>query len=231
MPDSVLSVEAFSKLTQQLVGLTVALPGKAYGSSIYLELGRLTTIKSKRRDYALGEACISVSWDWRVEHNSTVLYGSSNSGQRIERGISELQDSRVECISVMGVVPELVVTFSNGHILRSMVMVTGDPEWSVRLPDDRWVFARAGELLVGMGESTTSEEEKGAFLHAERTATRWGIPIADPVLGTCRHCNWFKPIDGEGCLLDYGVCTSNVSPFDGRAVNFASGCQEFLSEK
>lgn len=38
-------------------------------------------------------------------------------------------------------------------------------------------------------------------------------------------------LDGNAEFLDYGVCTSAESPFDGRVVNMASGCQYFVSDE
>ena len=146
MPDTVFPIDEFARLVQPLVGLTVTLPWKGYGSAIFLELGQLTVVESRRRNHAVGEACISVEWDWRVEHKSSVLYGSSNTGPRIEGGLAGLQGATIESLSIAGKVPELIVLFSNGHSLRSMAMVTGDPEWSIKLPQGRWVFARSGEL-------------------------------------------------------------------------------------
>lgn len=224
MPDDTCSITEFETLVQPLIGLTVALSWKGYGSTVFLALGELTLADSKWGRRADGEACISVEWDWRVERGATVLYGSSSSGPQIERGICGLQGSTVEGISVVGAVPELTVSFSGDYCLRSMLMTAGDPRWSVKVQDGRWIYARGGELLVGAGEPDVSEAETQAFAVAERTAARWGNPLAEPVRGECRQCISFVPIDGEGRLLDYGVCISSESPFDGKAVKCTSGC-------
>src|SRR5262245_10829694 len=228
MSNTVCAVDEFAKLVQPLVGLTVALPWKGAGSAIFLELGQLTPVESSRRHHAAGVACISVEWDWRVEHKSSVLYGSSNTGPRIERGIAGLQGVTIESVSVAGKLPEVIVSFSNGQVLRSMVMDTGDPQWSIRLLDGRYVFARGGEVLLGEGSSGISEEEEKVFALAESTAARWGTPLDEPTRGQCRRCAWFVLIDGEGHLLDYGVCTSSESMFDGKAVHCTSGCPAYV---
>ncbi len=197
---------------------------------MFFEPGNLAPLESKRQCYNKGEACISVQWDWRVEAESTVLYGSSNSGPKIESGIQTLQGKTIEAISVVGQVPELVVRFSNGHFLKSMVMVTGDPEWSIKLLDGRWVYVRAGNLASGEGVWTLSKREEAVFALAERTAARWGVPTANPMLGQCSACASFIPLDGNGSLLDYGCCVAETGPFDGRAVKRTSGCHAFTSE-
>jgi len=214
----------FSRLIEPLIGLPVSLPWKGYGSAIFLELGQLTPSEPKYRNHADGEASIAVQWDWRVEHQSSVLYGSSNSRPVVEHGLAALKGALIEHLFIAGEVPELTISFSNGHILRTMVMVTGDPEWSIKLPDGRWLRARANELLLGDGAAILSEEEQRAFAFADDTAARWGVPLANPASGQCRQCDHFVWLDGNGHMLDYGVCTSSASPFDGRAVKCTSGC-------
>ncbi len=157
------------------------------------------------------------------------MYGSSNSGPKIEEGILGLQGTTVQELDVVGRIPEIAIQFSNGLCLRSMVMVTGHPEWSIRLPDGRRIYARNGGLCTGEGGSVMTEEEEAGFDLAERTADRWGIPSVEPKPGLCAVCNSFVRLDGNGHLLDYGVCTATARPFDGRAVNRSSGCPSFNS--
>jgi hypothetical protein len=130
-------------------------------------------------------------------------------------------------MSLVGEVPELVVHFSNGHRLCSMVMARGDPEWHIKLPSESWVYAKAGTLLLGEGGSGATDEEYEALELAKRTAERWGVPRAEPAPGRCADCAWFVRIDGEGHLLDYGACIASTSPFDGRVVMRDSGCPSF----
>ena len=218
-------------LVQILVGLPVSLPWKGYGSAIYLELGKLTP--PKRPGYHdNGEACISVEWDWRVEEGSTIQFGSSNSRPDIKHGIEGLCGVSIEKILIHGQLPELLIQFSNAQRLMSAAMVTGDPEWSIKLPNADWVSCVGGVIYVGDGSGAeTTAEEKATIAHAEITAKRWGTPVAEPIEGRCDNCKWFVRIDGDFSLLDFGACTSNASPFDGRIVNVSSGCGVFLHEE
>ena len=225
----ILTREQFEDLTLPLIGLPVSLPWKGYGSAVFFELGDLSPLESRRAHHNKGVACISVEWDWRVEAGSAVSYGSSNSRPKIEAGIRALQGETIDSIGVVGQVPELVVRFSNGHCLKSMVMVTGDPEWSIRVPDGQWIYVRDGILQNGDGTSAASAHEKAAFALAERASIRWGVPAFEPVAGQCAACVSFVPLDGEGHLLDYGCCAAEASPFDGRAVERTSGCPAFAT--
>ena len=218
-------------LVQQLVGLPVSLPWKGYGSAIFLELGKLAPPERSAR-HDTGEACISLEWDWRVEEGAAVLYGSSNSRPDIMCGIESLRGSSIEKILIHGQVPELFIQFSNAQRLMSAVMVTGDPEWSIRLSDTHWMSCEGGVVYVGDGSRAgPTAEEKATNAHAESTAERWGAPVAEPLKGRCDNCKWFVRIDGDFSLLDFGACTSSASPFDGRVVNVSSGCGMFRHEE
>ncbi len=193
----------------------------------FFELGELAQ-PGPRRIHAKGEACIWIDWDWRVESGSSVLYGSSNSRPKIQSGILGLKGSTLQSLSVVGQVPELVAEFSNHHRLSSMAMHTGDPEWSIRLPDRRWIHGRNGVLTVGDGGSQAmiAEEQNSSDL-SERTTARWGVPVTEPKFGDCADCTSFVRLDGDFYFLDYGVCTASGGPFDGRSVHVNSGCPCF----
>jgi hypothetical protein len=235
MPYTKQPIEDFQKLVQPIIGMVVSLPWKGFGTAVFFELGQLAEIETELgwRQHKNGEASIGVQWDWRVERGYEVLFGSSNSRPEMEEGILTLQDTTIEKISVAGHVPEIEVLFSNGDCLRSMVMVSGEPEWSITLPDGNLVFPSCGLLSVGQGEDTTiyTKEEEEVFALAKRTASRWGVPIVEPKLGRCKDCVWFLRIDGYGHLLDYGVCIAENSPFDGRIVMVNSGCPIFSADE
>lgn len=226
-----LSVEEFREVALPLVGLPVSLPWKGCGMAIFLELGALTAAQ-RPQHHERGQACIAVDWDWRVEGESKVLYGSSSSGPRLEAGLRSLLGARVEALAVEGRVPELVVDFSNGQCLRSMAMVSGDPEWSIHLPDGSSVRVRDSQLVRGDPEPPHEDEGvvQAAIANARRTAARWGTPIVEPRVGSCADCASFVRIDGEFDLLDYGCCSAPASPFDGRVVSKWSGCPAFVAD-
>lgn len=110
-------------------------------------------------------------------------------------------------------------------------MCTNISDWSICLLDKSWLSCDEGVVYVGDGAGTglTSDEE-AKFEHAHQTTIRWGVPIADDKRGDCRACKWMERIDGDADFLDYGVCTSIGSAFDGRVVNMTSGYNNFLEE-
>lgn len=219
--------EANLKL-QLLAGMPVSRTWKGNGTAIFLELGALTN-DAKRR-YPRGEVTVYVGWDWRVERGTGVLFGSSNPGSGIADGIATLAGLTIQSAAIAGVVPELLLVFSDGARLQSAAMCTATSAWDVSLPGDVWMSCVDGAACVGDGSAMAlSTEDEAVFDHADATARRWGIRVADAPAGRCDHCTSMRPVDGTGVLLTYGVCTSAASPLDGMVVNDASGCAAFTA--
>ena len=220
-----------NNLVSSLLGFTISLPWHGYGSAIFLEIGELQPLGNSRKRHQNGEACIMLEWDWRIESMTKIICGSSNSGPKIEKTIPLLLNLEIIEIKIDGRLPELTMQFDNGYILRSMAMVSGDPQWNIRLLDNTWLSCVNGELIQNNGEHTGSTTEEDEVMEYSRiTAQRWGTPISEPLSGYCWDCKFFVRIDGHFSLLDYGVCTSPASPFDGRATNRRSGCHDFVCE-
>ena len=229
MVDRKISDEELQKHLTLLKGKMVSHPWKGYGSAIFLELGQLTKPTSSKGVNDAGEACITIEWDWRVESKEAVLFGSSNSQPKIQKGLETIRGLTIADIFVWGDIPELTVKFSNGYSLRSMVMVTGDPEWGIKVAKNNYIYPKKGELYIGVGGSSPpSIEEEAIFSMAREAAYRWGEKSIEPKIGTCGKCKFFVPIDGNGHLLEYGVCSSKLSAFDGCAVCIRSGCPAFM---
>lgn len=216
----------FAETIRPLIGLPVGHAWKGYGSAIFLEVGKLRSAGHNNRPN--GKFCIAIEWDWRVEFGSTVEFGSSNTGTEINRRISNIEGATIESLGVSGEIPELLIGLSTGHRLRTTVMTTGDPEWSIRIGEDTWIQVTDGK--VGMsrdGISNTTPEELAEFELAQKTATRWSVPVVEPKNGNCSNCVSYVRLDGQGSLFDFGVCIEANGPLDGKVVNVHSGCPEF----
>ncbi|WP_035612695.1 DUF3027 domain-containing protein [Haloferula sp. BvORR071] len=230
MAEELVGEEEFEALVRPLIGLEVSLLWKGYGTAIFLELGVLGP-PSRPGGRGNGEACIAIEEDWRVETQRAVAFGSSDSRGEIAAGIASLQGSLMTAISFAGRIRELLVEFSNGQGLRTMVMTRRDPEWSIRLPDGRWLGVEAGRITLDHGEAKgLSSVETTVSEGADAIAARWGIPRLEPAPGKCRDCRSFVHLDGDFALLDYGCCTATGGPFDGKVVHIRSGCPEFSQD-
>ena len=232
MSHTPLTLDDANLLIRPLVHMPISLPWKGHGSAIFLELGNLAALERPRQRHKNGDATIYIGWDWRVEAGSRVLYGSSNSKPEIENGIDALVGITIERLTIQGPVPELLIEFSNGARLMSAAMCTNTSEWNIRLPGSVWVSCVDGIVYSGDGAAIgLTPEEEAVFEHAHITAKRWDVPAEIEKKGRCDSCIYMIRLDGNADFLDYGVCTSAGSPFDGRVVNMASGCASFVSNE
>lgn len=226
-----ISREEVASLTRPLIGLEVARAYQGYGSVVHMDFGRLMPAIGRRQGLR-AEASLMLEWDWRFETDSGVVFGSSCSGPDLAAGLAELAGQSVVAVGVEGRLPELVVELSGGLRARSCSCHEGDPRWGLWLPDGTWIHCEAGVLhhsRMGEGKAEElTEEERGEFDHAKITAERWGERIVPDAPGFCDDCACYVRLDGTGDFLDYGVCSSPRSIFDGKVVSFRSGCAAFV---
>lgn len=137
----------FATLTRPLLGMPVTHPWRGYGSALFLELGPVKRIRRLRRPgHSLkGRVTIMIQWSWRVERPRSIAFGSWSTENKIDSGIPTLKRAVIEAISLDGNrLPELILDLTEKRRLRSMMTSDGQPEWSVRLPDDSWLFVKRG---------------------------------------------------------------------------------------
>jgi hypothetical protein len=216
---------------QELKGMDISLAWKGIGSAIFLELGILTEAKSSRSFHAHGEACIWLEWEWRVERNGRILFGSSNSRPEIEAGIKDLIGKKIINIDICGDIPELLIVLSDGCKIQTMTLESGDPQWSVCQKDSTYLNWKDLKGVVKNGDETGPEEtpEENEYIEFIDTITkRLGKPIDEPYSGNCKQCKYYFPIDGDFALSDYGVCLNIESKFDQQVVRTNSGCPYFV---
>ncbi len=237
MPPRPLDEEEFKELVQPLIGLEISRPWKGYGTTIFLELGALTTKSYRRRDGSLhdskrGEAGIAPYYDWRIESSTEILHGASGNLPGILKALELLRGKKIEAIGFTSGLPELQVKLSDGLCLRTLGMFAGDPAWAIRLPDGRWLAVDAGQVVVeksypSAAGSEAKAKRKEAPIATETLEERWGVPRIEPAPGNCDKCHFFVHLDSDFNLYDHGCCCCAEGPFEGQVVNIRSGCPQF----
>jgi hypothetical protein len=223
---TIVTTSDFLTRASALIGLPISRAWKGYGSTVFLELGEL--LLSEAHPKGVSQACISIDWDWRTESESKIICGSSNSGPEIANHLAMFEGETVKELVLDGSPRELNLVISSGLRLRSMSMVTGSPQWAIRFSDGIWFSCEADALLASDGtdsEGMTQEEER-VCAQAKQASKRWGIPAVEPKSGCCGSCLYYVRLDGSFYFLDYGVCSSPISGFDGKVTNVKSGCPE-----
>ena len=223
--------EELNEYFKPLIGLPVSRPWLGHGSPIFLDLGKVSTETHGNINFEKGDFGVQIDWDWRVEDKTEILFGSSDFRKYIENRLGSLRGVNVISMTVSGVIPEITITFSNGYILKSMSMCGGNPQWSVCVNDDNYVWWENGSYFFGDGAEEVLNTELKSINRSIATAERWNLPVLDKKENNCGDCEYYNWIQGNGPVLDHGVCTSETSDFDGRVVNFRFGCKSFASTK
>lgn len=178
-----------------------------------------------------GEFGVKVDWDWRVEDRTKILFGSSNHRKETQNGLMCLKGAHITSIEALGIIPEIKITLSNACILKSMSMHDGNPKWGIRINDRNYLWWDNGYFFFGSGEENIIDAELKSLDRSIETVKRWNLPVLDEKENNCGCCEYYNGIEGDGPLLDHGVCTYDSSERDGCVVNFRFGCKFFASTK
>ncbi len=215
----------FGKRVSHIVGMKISHIWMGYGSHFYMELGHLTD--SGYDNNPNGEASITLGSTWNLSLKSRVLGGSSNSYPIIEKSLKKLVGEVIVEIQVLKDSQELKVLLSNGTSFHSTTNYTGYPDWSIKLSNGFYISIDDDTVSIATGDhpgkGLSSKEEK-RIEYSRDVTSRWGKPSLNNENGECWNCNLWVRLDGPSYYLDYGVCSSSKSLFDGKVTNSHSGC-------
>ena len=156
--DRLINREEFVDLVKPLRGLKVTQSSKGIGTTLLMDIGRLRKVpripakklpsglKIGGGNHLKGQASILITWDWRVERQCSVEFGSASSERKITNGIERLKGLTVESIEVFGRIPELVIQFRENRWLRSFVVIETQPEWGVFFRDGSCLYVKKGTI-------------------------------------------------------------------------------------
>ncbi len=226
-----LSEPEFNALTRPLRQQPVVAAEKGYGSAFTLFFGaghNALSLTEGAAHFTEGAATLDVEWDWRLELNTTILCGSSDSRPVIADGIAVLIGQNIAALNVCGTIPELEAVFTSGHILRTMAAAHGQPAWSIQPSENLWITPQDGQVWLSTVSSANqlTAAERQAIQSADAAARRWQKPATKSAKACC-DCRHFIRLDGDFALLDYGVCSAPSSDHDGHVTYCYDGCSHF----
>ncbi|HZQ42631.1 MAG TPA: hypothetical protein VFA99_05235 [Acidobacteriaceae bacterium] len=125
---------AFAEFVRPAIGLPVSHVWRGYGSAMFLELGELSAGRV-RRDGSIGnprgEWAVMIEWSWRLEGRRRIWCGSWSDEEKWMPLLGRLIGSSVTDFGLIGRLPELLVDFSDGLHLMSMMTAEGQPQWGL----------------------------------------------------------------------------------------------------
>lgn len=137
---------------ERLIGLHVSHVWCGHGSAIFIEFGELNhTVK---RDGTLGnprgQFTLMIEWSWRIEKGRAITIGSFSSSTKWQAVFNRLISAEVLDVDCFGVIPEIVVTLSNGYRVLSFMTDKGQPSWALisRDPILGTLSVKSGKLCI-----------------------------------------------------------------------------------
>lgn len=133
------SIEAARDFAGSLEGAVVFRVWRGAGSAVFLELGELSGGAEGEREMGIG-----IEWSWRIQKGCRVLLGSWDEPGEIDSVAGLLEGRTVSSVSFFLEVPEVRVRVDGGLPLLSFTTVSGDPQWTLRNAQQRYLYFEGG---------------------------------------------------------------------------------------
>ena len=122
-----------SSLIEPLIDLPIAHAWRGHYSTIFLELGKLQTGRTRRdgsTGNARGQSTIHLEPNWRLEGRRSIQCGSDDTARAIDNALLRLVGTKIGAISVVGRLPELEITISDLRLCTFSAR-KGQPNWTI----------------------------------------------------------------------------------------------------
>ena len=126
------STKLFTELCADLAGMPVSHVWRGHGSTVFLEIGKLTSTLPRNGSAGnpKGEIRLHVDCSWRIEERSSIVCGSWSDEGRWQPAFDRLQGGRILGGELFGALPEVVITTDSGMRFVSFSTTEGQPEWA-----------------------------------------------------------------------------------------------------
>ena len=141
---SQLNIEEAEARLSKLEGSEVTHAWRGHGSTIFLELGSL----SKGDGNSRGEQTIMIEWSWRFEDQSSILLGSFDEDEKIDKFPEMVVGKTIKKVSFFSRLKEVEIQFLDELWLLTFSTNEGDPGWSIRLKNGEWLSASKATLQI-----------------------------------------------------------------------------------
>jgi hypothetical protein len=149
----------FEGYQRKLIGKSLSHYWRGFGSAIFLEFGELRerTHRNGEPRNPCGEFGVMIQWSWRVEKDSSILWGSWSDEAFWNQAFTDLRGAIAMELQLFGQIPEIRIGLSSGHRIASFMTADGDPQWTLfdrGSEPERWLHVRQGELHEGAARSS-----------------------------------------------------------------------------
>ena len=136
-----------------LSGMTISHVWLGHGTALFLELGKLSESRVTKAGHTgnpQGEVTVIIDYDWRVERQASIYFGSNNTKKHLRSATKKLLGANVLSAHIVGRLPELQIQLSNSLWLTTFSHDKGQPTWAVgfKTPNLGWLCVRRGKVVI-----------------------------------------------------------------------------------
>ena len=171
---------------------------------------------------------------WRVSNriDGQVLVGSSDDETYAESLLPKVQGSTLENVVWNRKNSDITISLSQNIDIEIVETSSTDYSWEMNNSEYYWEIGPKQSYRKIRGDHTSgiSREDEGFMAYAQSCVARWKKLIPKSIeIGQCRHCLYYRPLEGKYDFWDFGVCSHPQSTFDGKIVEIVSGCEKFIT--
>lgn len=229
--------DAFYNLCENLVNKDCCFIRLGYGSKLHIGIGeKLYYENPKLEGKYHGEwDLFSRTYAWKISRDNSILCGNDDDPEFINQILRNLKLGSISHIEKRNAV-DVSLHFSYGIVIDFFCCSTDDNQMMIMNNRERaYEFTIDGIYEVDINEhfDTLAEIESVLKELSEKCDKRWNELVPKNNSDEkCDDCFFFRGISGYFYFWDYGICSNEESPYDGKLVGFKSGCQfhKFLKD-
>jgi hypothetical protein len=195
-----------------------------FGKKVFYTHGTLKGVFHGEWDFS------SASSAWRIVENSKLICGSYDSEEESDPVLKRLVGATLTNFTQISPL-DFLFEFSNGIAVNILGQSGTDTILEVFAPEDKyleyldgnWTESSSLEPMQGL-----TNEESIIENYSKKCHERWETVVPkEQQESQCRDCVYFRSISGRFYFWDYGLCSNEISDFDGKVVAVWSGCPCF----
>lgn len=218
------------KTLLKLIGMPCCKAKIAIGNQLVLHFGATLYYKESKSVYPHGEWIVSSEYSsWRIIENGTIIYGDGDKGE-IGVLLEKLIGNSVREITQTSLY-DVCLFFNDSYEVHFMGQSRGGYYLSILTPESEFIVFEPGSRWIQKSSEMNvfkfNNNEKYFIAHSERCSKRWQKRVNEVTKNVCYDCAYFICLSGGYYFSDFGLCSNEMSLYDGKVVSFSSSCPFF----
>ncbi len=223
----------------ELIGLSCCQARISIGNQLVLDFGnKIFYDEPTLKGLFHGEWTLSSEMSsWRLIKDNNIIYGDGDGeGEGVMYADVDLNlllqnlvgHSLIDISNIS--LYDVRFSFDSSYEVHFMAQSRKGYYLSILAPKDQFIAFEPGNKWVqesSLIPMEFTEEEKIYNNHSEHCYKRWQKVINQVTKNMCNECAYYILLSRGFYFGDFGLCSNELSPYDGRVVGISSGCDFF----